>query len=168
MKSSILVLAALALSGCGLSDYINTSRAYNYMYLPHFASGPDSAKIFDAAVPGIGVGSEAPTTVENISVGVEAGYYRDPVRDESLFALAFAERDMFPQEKPRGLRVGVYGGITEFVPPEEDGWLTDDITLTGGVQATMTTVGRHEVRLRIGPGFGESELSFLIGSTIKF
>ena len=161
-----LVLGASLISGCAfLEKTINTTRAYNYVGVSHLASGGDGTA-FDERIPGLSIGSEAPTRFKATAVGVETGIYRDPNRDNSIYGLGYAERDIFPTNAPRRVRAGAFVGFSQYDGGGEE--LFDEVYLTGGLQLTVSTFGRHELRLRAMPGVGDSDLTFFLGSNIKF
>lgn len=159
------LIGGLALSGCAVLDNINATRAYNYVGIPHFAEGGKGTS-FDDNIPGVAFGSEAPTSQPKYAVGIEAGLYRDPNRDRSVYGLTYMERDLFARDAPRRVRVGAFVGMSEYEDIGEE--LFDGVNLIGGLQMTVSTFGPHELRLRAMPGVGDSDYTFFLGSNFKF
>ena len=169
MKKTPLMAIALAgftISGCGFADYIGATRAYNYAVIQHASAGGDGD--FENNTPGIGVGSEAPFKSSKYAVGVEAGIYNNPEDVRAPYAVAYVERDLI-ENQPRRLRVGGFAGFAKFPFEAERSNLNfGDYVLTGGVQATVSTFGPHELRVRLSPGLNDANATVTLSSNFKF
>ncbi len=172
IRNAILsLLAGATLSGCGLSEMINRSTAYNYGVISHASEHVDATKNFNENNLGIGVGSEANLRGTKWSFGVEGGIFDNSNSNLSPYAVTYFERDMLAR-KPRALRVGFFTGYARY--PDEaassDSILPSvgDYIPVAGLQATFPTVWRHEFRVRVSPGLSRSKAIIALQSNFVF
>ncbi len=174
MRKALFLTAALsgvaALQGCALVDKINTARAYNYLAISHASAHIDASRDFQEVNPGIGFGSEAPLkNTEKVAVGIETGRFLNSLDDLSSYSVGYWEYDLLPSQ-PRRVRVGGFLGLAEY--PTEAGRDNlpsfGDFIMVGGLQATVATVGNHELRMRAAPGITQSGAILTLQSNFKF
>lgn len=164
---------ALSVSGCGFTDYISRSDAYNYVTVTHASTHLNARKDFNENNPGIGFGSEAPIRRGPNSVGVEAGRFLNSVDKYTSYAAGYWERDLLPQSNPRRVRAGAFFAYAEY-PDEvqrakDNGYLTlGDFVPIVGLQATVATVSQHEFRFRLTPGLSQSDGIVTLQSNWRF
>ncbi len=173
MKALILTLtAAVGLSGCGLSDRIATTRAYNYATVTHASKHVNASKEFNEVNPGIGIGSEAPVARTRWSLGVEAGRFRNSSEELTTYLTGYGEFDVL-RNKPRALRIGGFSGLAQY-PAEADKnrsegkFAIGDFIPVVGMQVTVPTFGPHEFRMRITPGLERSDAIVTLQSNFVF
>jgi len=160
LRNAVFAGLAIALTGCGMADKLGASRAYNYATLLH-----------SQEARGIGVGAEAPFRDSPFTLGIEAGAFRNSDDESSGYALTHVELDLI-ETQPRNPRIGAFIG---FVNDRERAKRFDDrYPVLGnflpfvGVQLTVPTVGPHEFRMRISPGYSAETAIFSIQSNIVF
>ena len=165
--------AALLLSGCGISEQISASRAYNFATVTHTSQHIGAKKSFNEYNPGFGVGSEAPLRRSPYVVGLEAGRYRNSLDDYSSYAAGYVERKFEPKRGPREVGLGIFLAYAEY-PTEvqkakDKGFLTiGDMVPLVGLQATVATFGPHSLRLRLTPGLTQSDAIVTVQSNFRF
>jgi len=158
ITASLLVVSTL--TACGLADVLGATRAHNYATILH--SGDTQ---------GLGIGSEAPFRGSPYSIGVEAGAFRDANDQNSPYVLAHFERK-FKNTAERTPRIGAFLGYVS--SPAEADRFEDRYPILGnyipiiGVQATVPTVGPHELRLRITPGLSSASAIVSLQSNFVF
>lgn len=159
-KTALLAGMAIALTGCGFAEKLGASRAYNYATMLH-----------SVEAKGFGIGAEAPFRNSPLTLGVEAGAFRDSDDQPSAYALTHVEMDLI-ETKARNPRIGAFIG---FVNDEERAKRFDDrYPVIGnflpfvGLQVTVPTIGPHELRMRISPGYSSETAIFSIQSNFVF
>jgi hypothetical protein len=156
----MLTGVALVMTGCGFSEKIGAYSAYNYATLLH----SNQAK-------GIGIGAEAPFRDSPLTLGIEAGGFKDSGDQSSAYALTHIDFDLI-ETKPRNPRVGAFIGFVN--DAERAARFDDRYPVIGnflpfvGFQVTVPTIGPHEFRLRISPGYSAETAIFSIQSNIVF
>jgi len=159
-KLVLLVGVAVSLSACGLADRMGASRAYNYATVLH---SPEAR--------GIGIGAQAPFRSSPLSIGVEAGGYKNVDDDTSSYALVHLEFDLI-ETRDRNPRVGGFIGFVSDSARADK--FVDRYPVVGnfipfvGFQATVPTVGPHEFRIRVSPGYSSQSAIFSIQSNFVF
>ena len=167
------LLAAGTLSGCGISEQISTSRAYNYATVTHTSQHLGATKSFNENNPGFGIGSEAPIRRSPYVVGLEAGRYRNSLDDYSSYAAGYVERKFAPRRGPKDIGLGLFLAYAEY-PSEvqrakDKGYLTiGDLVPVVGLQATVATVGPHSLRMRLTPGLSHADAVLTVQSNFRF
>jgi len=160
LKTTILAGLAVTLTGCGFADKLGATRAYNYATFLH-----------STEAKGIGIGAEAPFRSSPLTLGIEAGAFKDSDNESSGYALTHIDFDLM-ETKARNPRVGAFIG---FVNDRERAARFDDrYPVLGnflpfvGFQVTVPTIGPHELRMRVSPGYSSETAIFSIQSNIVF
>lgn len=160
LKAIAFTASVLSVTACGLADKMGATRAYNYATVHH-----------SAETRGIGIGAEAPFRASPFSIGIEAGAFKDGSDETNTYALTHIDFDLI-ETKDRNPRIGGFIGFVS--DPDRADRFQNRYPVIGnflpfvGFQLTVPTVGPHEVRMRVSPGYSSDTAIFSIQSNFVF
>lgn len=151
---------AASLNACGIAEKLGANSAHNYATYLH-----------SGEAHGVGLGAEAPFRESRFSIGVEAAAFRNAEDKTSGYALTHVEMDLI-ENRPRNPRVGAFLGFVS--DPAHAARFENRYPVFGnfhpfvGFQLTVPTVGPHELRMRVSPGYSSETAVFSIQSNFVF
>ena len=167
-----LLVGAVALAGCDISETFAVSRSTNFVTLPHASLHVNPDRDFNEFNPGIGVGSEAPFRRSDYVFGLEAGRFRNSLEEGTSYAAAYVERKFAPV-RSTSIGLGAFFAYAEYPNEvqraEDNGFITfGDFVPVAGLQATVPTIGSHEFRVRLTPGLEDADALLTLQSNFRF